>query len=297
MRNESGRTFRIAGVAEDITERKQLEERFLRVQRLEAIGTLAGGVAHDLNNILAPMLMSAGVLKELVGGSEERGMVTMIEQSARRGADIIRQLLTFSREMKGARVAVQLRHVLLEVATLVRETFPRDIATSIAAKPVWPVVADATQLHQVILNLCVNARDAMPDGGCLFVAAENVDVTPSEAADWPEAKAGPHVMISVRDTGTGIPPEIIGRIFDPFFTTKPVGKGTGLGLSAVVGIVRSHGGYVSVESEPGRGRLSKSSCRRPRTPNRRRRRTSQSGRCRGGARRSWWSTTKRRSGR
>ncbi|HVU23347.1 MAG TPA: response regulator [Opitutus sp.] len=253
VRDAAGHVFRIAGVAEDVTERKQLEAKFLRVQRLQAIGTLAGGVAHDLNNILSPMLMAAGVLKDAVKGEEERDMLRMIEQSARRGADIIRQLLTFSRGVEGARSPVQLRHLLLELEKLMLETFPRKIAVHIAARQVWTVVADSTQLHQVILNLCVNARDAMPEGGNLSIAADNVEIGEAETKAWPEAKAGPYVLISVKDTGTGIAPENIGRIFDPFFTTKPVGKGTGLGLSTVMGIVQSHGGFVSVDSDPGAG--------------------------------------------
>ncbi len=254
IRDAAGAVVRIAGTAEDITERKQLEAQFLRAQRLEAVGTLAGGMAHDLNNILAPMLMAAGLLKENARDAHERDLLSMIERSAQRGADIIRQLLTFSRGIEGERRPVQLKHVAREMSHIVRETFPREIAFEEAVpSELWPVVADPTQMHQVLLNLCVNARDAMPNGGTLILSAHNAQLDAAAAVRKPGAHAGRYVVLSIADTGTGMPPEVIDHIFEPFFTTKSVGKGTGLGLSTVQGIVRSHGGFLEVTSELGRG--------------------------------------------
>ena len=254
IRGKTGEIERIVGVAEDITERKRLEAQFLRAQRMEAIGMLAGGVAHDLNNILAPMLMAASLLKENVTDPHDREMLTMVESSARRGAEIIRQLLTFSRGADGARLPVQIRHLLKEMGAIVRETFPREIKlVEENPREVWPVIADATQLHQVLVNLCVNARDAMPDGGTLTLRTENVTLSEAEARARPEAKPGVYVALTVSDTGSGMTPEIIERIFDPFFTTKEPGKGTGLGLPTVLTIVRGHHGFMTVTSAPGRG--------------------------------------------
>ncbi|HVW22160.1 MAG TPA: response regulator [Opitutaceae bacterium] len=248
------RLARLGPAIRQAMERRTLEERFLHAQRMEAIGTLAAGVAHDLNNILTPMLMAAGILRETLKDPKDRHVVSLVEQGAQRGAGIVRQLLTFSRGMAGARISVQVRHLLKEIENIVHETFPKNIAIQ-RHGPVdlWTVKADATQLHQVLLNLCVNARDAMPSGGRLTLEADNCVLTEAEARADPLAKPGPYLRIIVADTGHGIPPDIIKRIFDPFFTTKGVGKGTGLGLSTVMGIVKNHGGFVHVYSEPGRG--------------------------------------------
>jgi len=254
VRNEGGEIVRVVGVAEDVTERKMLEAQFLRAQRMEAIGTLAGGIAHDLNNILSPMLMAAGMLKESSSDPRSREMLSMVETSARRGADIIRQLLTFSRGAGGERAPIELQRLVKETCTIIRETFPREIALEVnVARDVRPVVADITQLHQVLVNLTVNARDAMPHGGRLVLTMENMTLDAGDRALHAKAKPGEYVKLSVKDTGTGIPPEIVDRIFDPFFTTKDVEKGTGLGLSTVLGIVRGHGGFVTVESTVGVG--------------------------------------------
>jgi len=238
----------------DITESRQLEEKFRRAQRLEAIGTLASGVAHDLNNILAPMLMAAGVLKDKLSSKQDQEILAMVESGAQRGASIIRQLLTFSRGIEGARVSVQLRHLMKEMEHLVRETFPREIAIECRVPAdLWTVLADATQMHQVFMNLCVNARDAMPNGGRLRMSAENLELDEDTSALNADARPGPYVTVAVSDTGIGIPRENLQLIFDPFFTTKGLGKGTGLGLSTVLGIVKSHGGFVTVYSELGHG--------------------------------------------
>ncbi len=253
-RDRTGKIIGIVGVGREVTEHKLLEQKFLRTQRLEAIGTLAGGVAHDLNNILAPMLMAAGLLKSKMESQRDRDILAMVEQGAQRGANIIKQLLTFSRGVEGARTHVQPRHLVKEMAHLMTETFPRNIEIcQSTSSDLWTVMADATQLNQVLMNLCVNARDAMPDGGRLTLEADNTELSEVEAKVNAQARPGRYVVIIVSDTGQGIPPAIIDRIFDPFFTTKALGRGTGLGLSTVVGIVKSHGGFFSVYSELGRG--------------------------------------------
>ncbi len=254
VRDEAGRPRARLSILADITEKKLLEGKFLRAQRLEALGTLSGGIAHDLNNILTPMLMAAGLLRDSLVAPHDRELMELIENSARRGAAIIRQLLTFSRGIEGKRASVQVRDLINEMAGIVRETFPRNITLDEQAEgELWPIVADATQLHQVLMNLCVNARDAMPEGGELTIAAKNVQLSERDTELGMNARNGPYVLLAVRDTGQGIPRAIIDRIFEPFFTTKGIGQGTGLGLSTVLGIVRSHSGFVTAYSEPGRG--------------------------------------------
>ena len=258
VRDGAGQVRRLISLAEDFTEQKKLEEQLLRSQRLEAIGTLAGGVAHDLNNILAPLLMAAELLKNRVTVPRDRDLVLMMEQGAQRGADIVKQLLAFSRGVEGGRSSVAPAAVLAEMTTLMRETFPRDLAiVSTVAPGLATVQANPTQLHQVLMNLCVNARDAMPRGGTLTLTGANVTLTAGDQHLHPAAQIGAYVVFSVADTGEGIPRENLNRIFDPFFTTKEVGKGTGLGLSTVLGIVRSHGGFITVYSELGRGTVFK----------------------------------------
>lgn len=254
VRDESGRPRARLSYFSDLTEKKLLESKFLRVQRLEAIGTLSGGIAHDLNNILSPMLMAAGLLRGKLADPEDRELMGLIEHAGLRGADIIKQLLTFSRGIEGKRVNVQVRHLIKEVAGLIRATFPRNITlVENTETDLWPIVADATHLHQVLLNLCVNARDAMPEGGTLTITAKNVQLSKHESQLGANAHDGPYTQITVRDTGQGIPHDVIDRIFEPFFTTKALGQGTGLGLSTVLGIVHSHDGFITVYSEPGQG--------------------------------------------
>lgn len=254
VRGANGTVVRIVGVAEDITESKQLKEQFFRAQRMEAVGTLSGGIAHDLNNILAPILLAPAMLKEYARSDHEMKLLALIESSAQRGADIVRQLLTFSRGSGGERVAVQLQTLLHEMAGIMRETFPREIVIRESASADLPcVLGDPTQLHQVILNLCVNARDAMPSGGLLSIGAELVELSAGDVRTHTQAKAGPHVALRVSDTGEGISPANLGRIFDPFFTTKAPTKGTGLGLSTAMGIIRGHQGFITVTSLLGEG--------------------------------------------
>jgi PAS domain S-box-containing protein len=254
VRGADGSITRCVGVAEDITESKGLQEQSFRAQRMEAIGTLAGGIAHDLNNILAPILMAPALLREYAHSDKERRLLDLIEQSAQRGSHVVRQLLTFSRGSGGERTGVKLHPLLEEMIGIMRETFPREIIIRDASQADLNIVlADPTQLHQVIMNLCVNARDAMPEGGTLSLEAKNVGLSAADVQAHAPASPGPYVAISVADTGDGIAPGNLDRIFDPFFTTKAPSKGTGLGLSTVLGIVRSHRGFIVVTSKLGHG--------------------------------------------
>jgi PAS domain S-box-containing protein len=226
----------------DLSDQKRLEQQFLRAQRMESVGTLAGGIAHDLNNILAPIMMAVQVLKMQTIEPQSKNILETIEVSAKRGADIVRQVLSFARGLQGERVEVQPVHLLKDIETIIRDTFPKNIRRDVYfPESAWTILGDPTQLHQILLNLCVNARDAMPDGGNQY-ASMNI-----------QARPGRYVIINVTDSGEGIPGDILDKIFDPFFTTKEVGKGTGLGLSTVMAIVKSHGGFVNVYSEVGKG--------------------------------------------
>jgi two-component system cell cycle sensor histidine kinase/response regulator CckA len=244
----------LVAVVRDISERKELESKFFRAQRLESIGSMASGIAHDMNNILAPILMSAPMLRMGMSAENTERTLNAIEQSAQRGADLVRQLLTFGRGSEGARRPLQIASLVHEMFNIAQQTFPKNISVvENYSMDNWRVSGDPTQLHQVLLNLCVNARDAMPAGGTLTISADNVEFDRSSAGMTPGAKAGPYVLLQVADTGTGIPPHVVDRIFDPFFTTKEPGKGTGLGLSTVVGIAKSHGGFVSLQTTEGKG--------------------------------------------
>jgi PAS domain S-box-containing protein len=242
-------------ILRDITEKRRAEAQLLRSQRLESVGTLAGGLAHDLNNILAPIMVSVRLLeRKLAKDPEGLECVAMLEQLAARGANIVRQVLSFARGVEGDRVPTELKHIVREVSGILHETLPRSI-TVIEEVPsdLWMARADATQIHQILMNLSVNARDAMSGSGTLTLSAQNVTLDQHFAQMHPEAHPGKYVSISVADTGIGIDPEHIDRIFDPFFTTKAHGEGTGLGLSTTLGIVRAHEGFINVYSEPGRG--------------------------------------------
>jgi two-component system cell cycle sensor histidine kinase/response regulator CckA len=254
VRDRSGAPRSVLSINTDISERKKMEQQFFRTQRLESIGILAGGIAHDLNNVLGPIVMSIDLLKVTAADDDSRSLLETISSSAQRGKDMVGQVLSFARGVEGRRIDVQVRHLIRDMGKIARETFPKNIRirTTMSAD-LWIVQGDPTQLHQVLLNLCINARDAMPDGGRIAITAENVELDQRFAAANPEAKAGPYVAIEVEDTGTGIPQEIIDKIFDPFFTTKEIGKGTGLGLSTSLSIVQSHGGFLRVSSEPGKG--------------------------------------------
>jgi two-component system, cell cycle sensor histidine kinase and response regulator CckA len=254
VRDEQGRPKSMLMVNTNVTEKKKFEAQLLRVQRMESIGTLAGGIAHDLNNVLTPILMAVDLLKDPPDEDARRDLLTTIEESTERGAEMVRQILSFARGMEGRRVLVQIKHLVRDLEKVIGSTLPKSIAVGVRlARELWPLLGDPTQLYQVLMNLCVNARDAMPGGGRLTLAAENRWLDETAARAHPDARPGPYVQLRVADTGTGIPPAILDRIFDPFFTTKEIGKGTGLGLSTVLGIVRGHGGFLTVASEVGRG--------------------------------------------
>jgi PAS domain S-box-containing protein len=236
----------------NFSERKNMESLALRSQRMEALGTLSGGVAHDLNNALAPILMGVELLK--MRCPQESKILDMFETSARRGAEMVRQLLTFAKGAEGERVVLQVERLVHELESLMTSSFPKNIHLVVTCAPELPtVLGDATQMHQILLNLCVNARDAMPTGGTLTLEAQPMEVDEAFASSVPDARPGNYVALRVHDTGAGISKEIIERIFDPFFTTKSPDKGTGLGLSTVMGIVKSHGGFLQVSSQPGLG--------------------------------------------
>jgi two-component system cell cycle sensor histidine kinase/response regulator CckA len=256
MREQDGQSKSILTVNTNITEKKEFERQFLRAQRLESIGTLAGGIAHDLNNILTPILMSAQLLRLKNPNTDERSqqMFSTIETNAKRGAALVKQVLQFARGVEGQPRTVQLSHLFSEIRQIVRETFPKSIELYMDIdRNLWSVFGDATHLHQMLMNLVVNARDAMPNGGTLSICAENLFINEHYARMNLDACVGPYIMITITDTGIGMAPEILDRIFEPFFTTKEVGKGTGLGLSIVRGIVKNHGGFVNMYSKVGRG--------------------------------------------
>lgn len=254
VRDPLGQPKSILMVNTDITQKKLLERQFLRSQRMESIGTLAGGIAHDLNNILAPILMSVQLLKLQIPAGQGQQWLEIVEGSARRGSELIKQVLSFARGLDGEHGILQIRHLVTEIKKIAEETFPKSIqiCTNLS-RDLWATCGDATHLHQVLMNLCVNARDAMPNGGTLCIAAENMFMNETDAQLHIDAKVGAYVVITVTDTGVGIAPEILDRIFEPFFTTKEVGKGTGLGLSTVIGIIKSHQGFITVASKSGKG--------------------------------------------
>ena len=254
VRDHAGAVYRIVGTVEDITERRRLETQFLRAQRIESLGTLAGGIAHDLNNVLTPILMSVELLKADERDGERLDILGSIESSAKKGAAMVRQVSSFGRGVEGRRVSVPLPRLLAEIEQIANHTFLKSIwVKTVIAPGLVPLAGDPTQLHQVILNLCVNARDAMPAGGELTLTAETTTLDAQYAGNEPEAKPGRYVLVTVRDTGTGMSPAVLDRLFEPFFTTKPHGKGAGLGLSTSQAIVKSHGGFLRVQSTPGAG--------------------------------------------
>jgi len=241
-------------VATDVTEHKSLERQFLRTQRLESVGALAGGIAHDLNNVLAPIRMSLQLLRERTSDPVARRTLDSLELCVGRGADLIRQIMTFARGVQGERIPVQMRHIIRDTKEVVLQTMPKAVEIQVdIPNDLWTVTGDATQLQQVLMNLCLNARDAMPNGGTLSIRAQNVLLDEADLPGKLGLHPGPYLLVEVSDTGTGIDPEIQSKVFEPFFTTKDMGEGTGLGLSTVAAIVRNHGGRINLYSEVGRG--------------------------------------------
>ncbi|MEH1794493.1 PAS domain S-box protein [Nostoc sp.] len=254
IRDDNGQTKSILSVNTEITQQKQLEAQLLRSQRLESIGTLAGGIVHDLNNILSPILMSVQLLQKKLPDSQSQQILQTLENNVKRGANLLKQVLSFARGIEGKRTIVQIQPLMAEMEQIIAQTFPKSIICQVdIPKNLWYVRGDTTQIHQVLINLVVNARDAMPNGGRLRIAAENLVIGEHSAQINIDAKVGSYVAIVVTDTGMGMSSEVQERIFEPFFTTKEVGKGTGLGLSTALGIIKNHGGFVNVYSQVGRG--------------------------------------------
>jgi PAS domain S-box-containing protein len=254
VRETAGKPPSILDICTDITDRRRFEQQVLRAQRMDSIGTLAGGIAHDLNNVLAPIMLSINLLKVNETDEQRLSVLSIIDASAKRGADMVKQVLSFARGVEGQRLPVDIPGLIREMEKIVSDTFPKGIQVRVVLQPdIQAVSGDSTQLHQVILNLCVNARDAMPEGGTITLSAENAMIDEHFATLYLEAKPGPYVIIQVEDSGTGIPPAILEKIFEPFFTTKEIGKGTGLGLSTSLAVVKSHGGFMRVYSELGKG--------------------------------------------
>jgi PAS domain S-box-containing protein len=252
--DDAGKPKSILGVNHDITEKKTLEAQFLRTQRLESIGTLASGIAHDLNNVLSPMAISVYLLRMQGQTQAGQDILNTMDDLIERGASMIQQVLSFVRGSSGEQVVLSPKHVLREIVGILKEALPKSITLKYsAAAQLSSIFGDPTQLHQAVMNLCVNARDAMPEGGTLTISAENCVVDELHAGMTPEVGPGRYVLITVADTGEGIAPEIRAKIFSPFFTTKDAGKGTGLGLSTALNIVQKKGGFITVYSEVGHG--------------------------------------------
>jgi two-component system, cell cycle sensor histidine kinase and response regulator CckA len=256
LHSSEGQFLGYVGTVENITEKKSLEAQFLRAQRLESLGTLASGIAHDLNNILTPIIGIVQLLPLKIPKLDEptERLLKILNESTHRGADLVKQILAFTQGVEGKPAITQVGHLLREIHSILRQTFPQTIELSTELpQDLWLIPADATLLHQVFMNLCVNACDAMPQGGTLSISAENLTIDENYARMNLDAQVGSYVVVTIADTGIGIPPQTLDRIFDPFFTTKEIGKGTGLGLSTVLGIVKSHRGFIKIDTEVGDG--------------------------------------------
>ena len=252
--DEAGQPKSLLIISSDITEQKILEAQFLRTQRMNTIGSLAGGMAQDLNNALAPILMGVQLLRRKQPDEESERLLSIMENNTHRSADMVRQVLLFARGRGSDEELLALGPIVRELEKIVNETFPKKISVEVfLPNDLWPVRGNATQLYQLLLNLCVNARDAMAAGGSLSLAADNVELGQDEAAQIPDGMPGAYVSLMVSDTGAGMSPEIKSRIFEPFFSTKGEGAGTGIGLATVARIIKSHGGFLRLESEPGKG--------------------------------------------
>ncbi|RPI05283.1 MAG: PAS domain S-box protein [Ignavibacteriae bacterium] len=254
VRSANGEPSGILQVCTDVTERKRMESRFLRAQRVESIGIFASGIVHDLNNVFSPMLIGVRVLKRKLHDQRSRRLIQNIESSARYGSEMARQVLSFVKGAQGVHTKLNPQKIIKDVYRQLEQVLPENIRVQIhVADTISSIMGDITQLRQVLVNLCTNARDAMPQGGELWVSAENTQVSKEMVEEYAGATEGEFVVFSVRDTGSGIPSSEVHKIFEPFYTTKEVGKGTGLGLSITIGIIKGHKGFITVESEKGKG--------------------------------------------
>jgi two-component system cell cycle sensor histidine kinase/response regulator CckA len=254
LRDAAGAPCATLIVSTPSIEPTKLEARRARLQRLESLGFLVSGIAHDLNNVLAPMMVALQGIREEVHSPRGLRKLELLEAGSGRAAGLVRQVLAFAKGAEDERILVRPSRMLDEIEKMVRESLPKGIAFEAEAAPeLWNIRVDPTQLHQVLLNLCLNARDAIIGRGRIRVRATNIMIDGSFAAGRPQSQPGPYVVFTVSDTGMGIAPELLDRILEPFFTTKEAGKGTGLGLSTVAGIAKSNGGFVEVESTLGSG--------------------------------------------
>lgn len=251
-KNNGRKTF--LTVNTDITGKKRMEAQFIKAQKMESIALLTGGIAHDLQNILAPVAMSIGLLREELKDRTSLTVLRAVEESAESGLQLVRNILTYGKGIIGERVRLELCSLLSQVLEIVERGLPSDITTDEEFNFTnCPVMGDMSQLKQVFLNICVNARDAMPRGGVLGVAVDQCSFNQEDLENYPDAHVGRYAAVCITDTGVGIPEDHLDRIFEPFFTTKEGGEGTGLGLSIVLGIVKSHGGFIIVDSVLDRG--------------------------------------------
>ena len=256
VRAREGTPKAILTVDTDLTEKKKLEAQFYRAQRLESLGTLASGIAHNFNNLLTPILGCSQLLPSYLPNLNESSqeLLDLVKTNAQRGANLIKQMMSFTGRIEGEREVLTVPSLFDEIYQIAKSTFPKSIDICLELpKDLWQVRGDSTLLHQVLINLCVNARDAMPDGGTLTLSAENRFLDETSARMNLNAQEGNYVLITVSDTGMGIDASNLERIFDPFFTTKELGQGTGLGLSTTLNIVQKHGGFIEVDSQVGQG--------------------------------------------
>ncbi|MEE9252254.1 MAG: ATP-binding protein [Thermodesulfobacteriota bacterium] len=252
--DDEGKPNSILVINTDIEEEKKLEEKFLRSQRLEAIGTLAVGIAHDLINAFHPMTMFLKILRSKFSDEISSNTINMLQSNVNRGADLVNQILSYAKEQKSEHTTLQLRHVVCAIENIIKRSFPKTIEIHIEVpEELWLISGDLIQLDQCLMNLCLNARDAMPNGGNLSISGENFFVDEIYVKMNREFEPGPYIVVTVSDTGAGIPSEIIDKIFDPFYTTKESDKRTGLGLSTAFKIVKNHGGVINVYSELDKG--------------------------------------------
>jgi signal transduction histidine kinase/CheY-like chemotaxis protein len=253
--DEQGEVTGFDGYFVDITEKKRLEETLVQTQKLDSLGMLAGGIAHDFNNILTGVLGYASLLKTVVPETDKMyRYIDVIEKSASRAASLAQQLLGFARKGKYVMTKLSINDLVKEMSSFLNETFDRSITIVVDTEEnLPPVEGDSNQLYQALMNLCINARDAMPEGGRLYIKTEFYLLHDEKVVDYFQIPPGEYVRVSVTDTGVGMPPDVKKKIFEPFYTTKGIGKGTGLGLAVVYGIIKNHGGYITVYSEPGLG--------------------------------------------